>query len=159
VPLPLLRLVIDTNTLLRGLLSNTSAAASVVAAAEQRRFVTLLSRDVLAEYRAVLTDSRVIERFPSLSGKRVEVTLARLRFCGDYIRHISTRFDFPRDQRDAKFIELAIQGGATHMVSCDNDLLSLRTGHTDASKRFRQQLSGLSVLRPAEFIARFDFQV
>ncbi|MGH7178975.1 MAG: hypothetical protein ACREJC_16480 [Tepidisphaeraceae bacterium] len=43
--------------MLRGLLSDTSAAARVLGAAESRAFVTLVNRPVLAEYRAVLTDA------------------------------------------------------------------------------------------------------
>ena len=140
------RLVLDTNTLLRGVVSETSAAAKLLVAAEERRFVTLLSRPALAEYRAVLTDPTIVRRFPNLSENRVRITLARLRFCGDYIRNPSIHFEYVRDKRDAKFIELAIAGRATHIVSCDFDLLSLPTGRTEASRRFRQRLPNVHVL-------------
>jgi putative PIN family toxin of toxin-antitoxin system len=154
-----LRLVLDTNVVVRGLASESSAAAKVISAAEQRRFVTLLSRSVVAEYAAVLTDPDLCERFPSLSGGRVGVTLARLRFVGDYLRRISPQFAFPRDQRDAKFIELAIAGRATHIVSCDQDLLSLPIGRTDAARRFRQRLPGVQALEPGDFLARLGAQL
>jgi putative PIN family toxin of toxin-antitoxin system len=147
--------VLDTNVLLRGLISDTSAASRILAAAEQRRFVTLLSRPVVSEYRAVLTDEEIVARFPSLSQKRVMLTLLRLRYCGDYLRQTGVRFEFPRDERDSKFIELAIAGRASHMVSSDSDLLSLPGGRTDACRRFRQRLPGVHVLQPDEFIARF----
>ena len=48
----MLRVVLDTNTLLRGLVSRSSPAAQVRRAAEARLFVTLLSKPVLDEYRA-----------------------------------------------------------------------------------------------------------
>jgi predicted nucleic acid-binding protein len=49
-------------------------------------------------------------------------------------------------------IELAISGKATDIVSADNDLLSLPTGHGDASKRLRQRLPNLRIVSPSEFL-------
>jgi hypothetical protein len=39
---PLLRVVLDTNVMLRGLISPSSAAAEVLAAADKRQFITQL---------------------------------------------------------------------------------------------------------------------
>lgn len=150
------RVVLDTNTLLRGLIAESSVAARVLAAAEERRFVTLLSRQVLAEYRAVLTDPDLLSRFPSLSERRPGVTLARLRYQGDFVRQVVAHFDYPRDQRDAVFIELAIDGRATHIVSYDRDLLSLPSGRSDACKRFRRRLPRVNVMEPQEFLRRIQ---
>jgi hypothetical protein len=47
--------VLDTNTLLRGLVADSSAAARVRRGAERRAFVTLLSKPVIDAYRAILT--------------------------------------------------------------------------------------------------------
>jgi predicted nucleic acid-binding protein len=44
---PALRIVLDTNTLLRGLVAANSAAARVRRAAEARTFITLLSKPVM----------------------------------------------------------------------------------------------------------------
>jgi predicted nucleic acid-binding protein len=52
------------------------------------------------------------------------------------------------------FVELAIVGSATHIVTFDPDLLSLSTDRTDAAKRFRQRLPGIQVLRPGQLIER-----
>jgi predicted nucleic acid-binding protein len=46
VAIPLHRVVIDTNTLLSGIVSDDSAAASVVRAAETRQILPLLSKPV-----------------------------------------------------------------------------------------------------------------
>jgi putative PIN family toxin of toxin-antitoxin system len=145
------RVVLDTNVVLRALVSGDSPAARILGAAESRAFVTLLSRPVLAEYRAALTDAETVERFPSLSRRRVDLTLARLRFISDYLRDPRTRFSYPRDPRDAKFIELAIAGRATHIISGDRDLLALPNGRGEASRRFRQRLPRVSVMTPNEF--------
>ena len=148
-----IRLVLNTNVLLRGLLNLRSAAGKIIQAIEQRSVILLLSKPVLAEYRAVLTDAVFIDRFPELTRERVEVALRRVRYLSEYLRVVRPRFAFPRDPRDEKFIELAIAAEATHIVSSDNDLLALMAGHGgEAGKRLRQRLPGVRVLDPARFV-------
>lgn len=147
-----LRVILDTNVMLRGLVSSTSAAAEVLASADDRQFITLLSRPVIAEYREILLGEELTRRFPSLTRKRVETAIARLRFRGEYLRRVTERFHYPRDPLDAKFIELAIAGRATHLVTHDSDLLDLPHGRDDAAKRFRQRLPNLQVMESMEFI-------
>jgi putative PIN family toxin of toxin-antitoxin system len=149
---PSFRVVLDTNTLLRGLVSGDSAAAAVLRAAERRLFVPLLSKPVLDEYRAVLADAALVARFPEITARLVEVTLRRLRFVGDYVRTPGITFRYARDPGDQKFIELAIALGASHIVTADKDLLSLSTGRGDAARRFRARLPTVRVL-PAEQFA------
>ena len=149
---PIFRVVLDTNTLLRGLVSGDSAAAEVRRAAERRLFVPLLSKPVLDEYRAVLTDAALVARFPEITARLVDVTLRRLRFVGDYVRSPGITFRYPRDPADEKFIESAIALRATHIVSADKDLLSLPTGRSDAARRFRARLPTVRVLPAEQFV-------
>src|SRR5688572_19799314 len=124
----------------------------VLQAIEKRHVVLLLSKPVLAEYRAVLTDPDVVERFPELTIERVEVALRRFRYFGEYLRALRARFDLPRAPRDEMLIELAISGKATDIVSLDKHLLSLPAGHSDAAKRFRQRLPSVHILlRPSSW--------
>jgi putative PIN family toxin of toxin-antitoxin system len=152
---PPFRIVLDTNTLLRGLVTSSSAAAKVRRAAEQRAFIPLLSKPVLDEYRAVLTDDALIHRFPEITPELVEITIRRLRFIGDYLRSPTVRFEYSRDTRDQKFIELAIGLKATHILSSDQDLLSLSHSEKDAGKRFRQRLPGVEVLDAGSFLRKY----
>jgi uncharacterized protein len=145
------RVVLDTNVLLRGVLNARSAAGRLVDACDSREFLLLLSRPLLAEYRAVLAHPEIVSRHPELTLERVELVLKRLRYVGD-ILSCHSRFEFARDPKDEKLIELAIDGRATHIVTADNDLLSLPTGRRDASKRFRQRLRDVQILTPAEFV-------
>jgi putative PIN family toxin of toxin-antitoxin system len=149
---PQLRVVLDTNTLLRGLVSAGSAAATVRRAAERRAFVPLLSKPVLDEYRAVLSDPAIVAKFLELTPELVEITMSRLRYVGDYVRAPRAMFEYRRDARDQKFIELAISLGATHILSFDKDLLSLPASRTEAGTRFRQRLPSVRVLAPGEFL-------
>jgi putative PIN family toxin of toxin-antitoxin system len=151
-----LRLVLDTNVLLAGLTSESSASQRIVDGLQSRRAVPLVSREVLAEYRAVLLHPEIISRFEHLNAKRVLLALERLRFVADVYSDLRVKFSFPRDPRDAKFIELAIAGEATHIITLDRDLLSLPASRTDAGKRFRQRLPKIHVLRPAELLDQFE---
>jgi len=149
-----LRVVIDTNTLLRGVLSEMSAAAKVRRAAEDRAIIPLLSKPVLDEYRAVLSRPHLLERFPAITAEKIAFLIQRLLFIGEYVRMPTARFEYRRDPLDAKFIELAIELKATHIVSADKDLLSLPRGRGDAAKRFRSRLPGTEVLEAHDFLAR-----
>lgn len=117
--------------------------------------IPLLSKPVLDEYRSVLADAELVERFPGLTPKLVELSIRRLRFVGEYVRSPNARFDFPRDRRDAKFIELAISLNATQILSSDRDLLSLPGGQGEASRRFRQRLPGADVMDTGTFMRQF----
>ena len=149
------RVVLDTNVMLRGFASDTSVAARLIEAAESRRFITLLSKPVLNEYVTILTDPDLHKRLPSLSHSRIELALRRLRFVGDYQQPVKARFLFPRDRRDEKFLELCISGQATHLLTHDNDLLSLPGAHSDAAKRLRQRSPSLQIMMPAIFVDNY----
>jgi putative PIN family toxin of toxin-antitoxin system len=146
------RLVIDTNTLLRGVLSETSAAAKLRRAAERRVVIPLLSKPVLDEYRAVLGHPSLQERFPELAAKDIAYLIKRLLFIGEYVRAPRAHFELPRDPRDEKFVGLAIEFSATDIISSDKDLLSMPESKSDAGKRFRQRLPGVKVTEAGDFL-------
>ena len=150
------RVVLDTNILLRGLINIHSAAGQVVDACDRRKALLLLSRPVLAEYRAVLTAPEITQRYPELTEEKVEVALRRLTYVADVVRSMRTKFEYSRDPKDEKFIELAIAGGASHIVTGDHDLLALSSGKGEATKRLRQQAPSLRVLAPGEFIRTIE---
>lgn len=111
---------------------------------------------MLAGYRAVLLHPTITNRFANLTRRRVELALHRLRYVADEYRIARLRFELDRDPRDAMFVELAIAGEATHLVTTDADLLTLPTARTDAGKRFRQRLPNLSVQTPQHFIEEWE---
>lgn len=122
----------------------------------EARVLLLLSRPVQAEYRRVLGSPAMVRRNPEITREAVELVLRRLRYIGEYLGHVGVSFRFDRDRDDEPFIELAIAGAASHVVTGDNDLLSLTAGHDDASRRFRQRLPGIHVLRPAAFLRELE---
>jgi len=108
----------------------------------------------MSEYRAVLLHPDILSRFSELTPKRVISALHRLRYVADEVDSSSVRFELPRDPNDAMFVELAIAGSATHIVTLDADLLTLPNSRADAGKRFRQRLRKTTIVRPGEFIAQ-----
>lgn len=152
MPLAGIRLIVDTNTLLRGLAKRASTSGRIVDAIEARRVLLLTSRQVIDEYRVILLDPLILDRFPPLSPRFVEATIRSLVYLSDYFGKVPTRFELPRDRRDEKFLSLAIAGKATHLITFDKDLLSLTTSHGEAAKRLRQRCPGLQIVMPADFM-------
>ena len=104
---------------------------------------------MLDEYRRVLRHLMAWDE--SITDFQIESLLRKLRYLGEYYRQVSSTFEFARDPTDAKMIELAIEGNATHLITYDQDLLSLPGSRTDAGKRFRQRLRHLWVGRSDDF--------
>jgi putative PIN family toxin of toxin-antitoxin system len=153
-PLDCPRLVLDTNIVLRGVANADSAAGRVLRMCDLRVVMIILSKSVLAEYRAVLRNPDVVGHHSAITPQSVELLLRRLRYVSDWHAPVPARFRFARDPGDEPFIELAIAGRATHLITFDNDLLSLPRGFSDAARRFRQRLPSAKIIDPAEFLKR-----
>lgn len=150
------RLVLDTNTLLSGLANRNSASGQLLKHCENRQVLLLMSRPVQIEYFRVLGSAEILRRNPEITWQSIDLVLRHLRYFGLYFGHVTARFRLDRDPNDQPFVELAIEGSASHLVTNDKDLLSLARGHDDAAKRLRQRLPNLRILRAAEFLREFD---
>lgn len=150
---PGLRIVLDTNCLLRGLAKPDSAAGNILDLIDSAHALLLTSPRVIQEYRIILNDPGIIARHPTLSATSVEFSLRRLIYYSEQFKQIRTRFSFPRDPKDEKFLLLSIEGKASHLITFDEDLLQLAVGHDDAAKRLRQRAPNLRIQTPAEFLA------
>ena len=147
-------LVLDTNTLVRGFIHESGASGRLLQACKARRIITLLSKPVIAEYREILNDTELVGTDPDVAAA-VRDLLDALCFVGEYVSPVRARFELPRDPDDAIFIELAIAGRATHIVTHDRDLLSLPASRTEAGKRFRQRLPRTKVVTAASFLLNY----
>ena len=61
-------------------------------------------------------------------------------------------FNYLRDPKDEKYINVAVEAEASYIVSHDQDLLDLMTGHTGECKDFRRRFRSLKIIEPAEFL-------
>ena len=152
MPVKPVRVILDTNVVVRGIGNHLSPSGRVLELCDQRMIVPLVSRAVIREYREILNDPQVIQHYPQVNPRMVESHLKRLAYLADMIRQVNIRFPFPRDPKDAKFIELAIAGNAGIIITCDRDILSLPEGADDVSRRFRRRLPVIQVLRPDIFL-------
>jgi putative PIN family toxin of toxin-antitoxin system len=152
VPASDYRVVLDTNILVRAFINPNSSSGQILFLCEARQVIPLLSHDVLREYCAILKHPAIVERYPQLERPEIEFSLERLTYVSDFYRDTKAKFQFERDPKDAPLIELAIAGRATHLISVDQDLLSLPKGRDDAARRFRQRLPRVQVMKPADFL-------
>ncbi len=86
----------------------------------------LLSFAVLAELDEVLSRKH-FRRY--LDEEDIRSFLAALTRTGQWVE-VDVEIRVCRDSRDDKFLELAVSGGATHLVTGDSDLLALNPFRT-----------------------------
>ena len=131
-------IVIDTNVLISAGLLPESKTAQVLALAVEH-FVIAQNQDTWHELETRIARSK-FDRYFSESGRlRHLVAIAQL------IQHfeLTTEVSVSRDKTDDKFIALAIDSGATILISGDPDLKDVKT------------YKGIEILSPAQFFERY----
>ncbi len=117
-----MRLVLDTNVLVSAVLSPNSIPAKVLSWGEDNG-VILYSSDTLAEILSVLERPKFSKYVDSDDIKGLSI---RIRVSWFFVP-ILQKVNLCRDAKDDKFIELALNGGATYLISGDTDLLILNS--------------------------------
>jgi len=110
-----MKVVIDTNIIISAILKNRTPEQVILFIAEQNKSEWLVSSDILIEYKAVIHRPKfklppdIIEKWLMLFDLRTV--------------HIDVEIelDFPRDQKDAKFLACAIAGSANFLITGDKD--------------------------------------
>jgi putative PIN family toxin of toxin-antitoxin system len=108
-----MRVVIDTNVLVSAALKDRDPELVVLFVAENPDFEWIVSRGIIDEYIEVLSrkkfglSAEIKDRWRSL--------LLRATTCVETIDTV----DFPRDQKDARFLACAISGGAAFFITGD----------------------------------------
>ena len=122
--LPALRVVLDTQVLLRGAVARTESLTSKIYDAwREGRLTLLLSEPIAAEVEEVLLRPEVLQKLHlNPIEARALVTLVRRRAL--FVTPV-TPIRQSRDPADDKFLECAVAGEADYIVSADHDLLSL----------------------------------
>lgn len=139
----MLRAVVDTNTLVSGLISPLGAPARIVHHWQQGDFLLLTSPVLLDELRRVLEYPRIADRLGWSSAERRR-----------FLDHLTTlalltpgTLRLPgatRDPQDDPVVACAVEGGADCIVSGDDDLLALRV------------YQGVRIVTPREFLALLE---
>ena len=128
--------VLDTNvTVSAALLPQSTPRRAFHQVLEQG--ISLISLATLAELNAVLRRPR-FDRYLR-EEDRLEFLAALVR--ESELVEVTAAVSVCRDPKDDKFLELALSGAATHIISGDDDLLALHP--------FR----GIAILSPHDFVA------
>jgi predicted nucleic acid-binding protein len=65
---------------------------------------------------------------------------------------VRRQFHFSRDPTDEPYLDLAAAVKADYLVTRDEDLLTLMTGHSAFCKEFRQKTRPLAIMDPVVFL-------
>ena len=120
-----MKVVLDTNVLVSGLMLPDSVPGRIVAAWRGAQFELAMSEPLLDEIGRVLS-------YPKIQGRlrwgQDEITrfLLLLRFKADIVDITSEKASVPRDPGDDPVLATLLAAGADCLVSGDSDLLVLR---------------------------------
>ena len=121
----MLRVVIDTNVIVSGILSRKGAPAEILNAWRQRRFLLLGSPAIVAEVRAVLRYPRIRKKYP-LNDEEIDQTITLLEHDALLVPGgADVTGSVPADPKDEMFLACALDGEADVIVSGDHHLLDL----------------------------------
>lgn len=116
----MIKIVIDTNIFVSALLFENSLPFQVVKLAEKKGTI-LFSETTLGELKQVLNRKK-FDKYVTLQER--EAFFLKLMMTGENVL-IHRNIKACRDEKDNKFLELAVNGKADFIITGDNDLLVL----------------------------------
>jgi hypothetical protein len=123
----MLRIAIDTNVIVSGILSRKGAPAELLNAWRERRFLMLTSPAVIAELRAVLQYPHIRKKY-TLSDNEIEQTITLLEHDALLVTgEAKVAGSVPDDPKDEMVLACAVDGEADVIVSGDHHLLDLES--------------------------------
>ena len=129
-----MRVVIDTNLWLSGLMLPGSVPGHIVRAASMAQITAVLSEPMLQELRLALHYRRIRPRI-ALSDEELERYLAELHYMAEVVDITGSTARVPRDRRDDIVLATWLASGADYLLTGDEDLLSLRPEHAILTAR------------------------
>ena len=122
----MLRVVIDTNVIVSGILSRKGPPADILNAWRERRFLLLISPAIVAEVRAVLRYPRIRKKYP-LSDREIDQLISLFEHDALLLPGgADVAGSVTADPKDEIFLACALDGGADTIVSGDHHLLDLK---------------------------------
>lgn len=147
------RVVFDCMVFLQGAARRGGPAARCIDAALDGTVELLVSAEVLAEVADVLTRPELQRKFPALSDEAVREFLRLITASSTPIDPVTSYFEYPRDTKDEPYLNVAISGAATYIVSRDNDLLDLMNSNSADGQRLRNAAPRLQIVDPIAFLS------
>ena len=135
----MMRVVIDTNVVLSGLIKPDSVPGHVLRACRDGSFRFVLSEFLLEEIAVTLARPKIQALVPWPAAQINRFVLEQRAFC-DVVEPADLDFKYPRDPDDIPVLATLIASGADMLVTGDRDLLALREQYP--------------IETPAEFVRR-----
>ena len=133
------RIVVDTNVIVSAALKKHSTPRSVLSFVLEHDTL-LVSEETLAELGEVLRRPK-LDKYSRIEDR---INFLRALIGKAAVVPISSYITDCPDPKDNKFLELAIDGKATHIVSGDGDLLDMNP------------YRGIEIISPADFMKSFS---
>lgn len=138
-----LRVVLDTNIFINGLIAPTGAPRQLLGLWEQGRIILLTSSAFISEVERILHRDHIWEKY-HLSEEQISTLLLRLKQTTESVTPLSPLSLHSRDPKDDKLLALALGRNADYLITGDNGLLVL-----DGEPTF----ANLRIITPAAFLA------
>jgi len=116
-----MRVVIDTNVLVSAAISDRNPEAVILLVVANPEFEWVVSAEILSEYKEVLSRGRL--RLTQEQKERWYKLLDEVTI----LIEVNIDIDFPRDQKDAKFLACAIAAEADFLITGDRDFSEVQT--------------------------------
>lgn len=116
-----MRVVIDTNVLVSAAISDRNPEAVILFVVANPEFEWVVSAEILSEYKEVLSRGRL--RLTQEQKERWYKLLDEVTI----LIEVNIDIDFPRDQKDAKFLACAIAAEADFLITGDRDFSEVQT--------------------------------
>ncbi|HEX6287829.1 MAG TPA: putative toxin-antitoxin system toxin component, PIN family [Herpetosiphonaceae bacterium] len=110
-----MKVIIDTNVVISAALKDRNPEHVILFVVQHPAFEWIASQEILDEYIGVLHRPKF--RLPEVILQRWMVMFTHLVMCVD----VQKTVDFPRDQKDAKFLACAIAADAEYLITGDRD--------------------------------------
>jgi putative PIN family toxin of toxin-antitoxin system len=107
----------------------------------------VVSPDILAEVRDVLSRPKTLRKFPTLTDEAVNLFMRDIESLSVTLADVPPTFILDRDPKEEPCINLALATGARYLASRDKDLLDL-LGDGD----FRRRFPDLTILNHASLL-------
>jgi putative PIN family toxin of toxin-antitoxin system len=145
------RVVFDCNIFFQALISPAGPAGQAFDAVVDGSCLLFVSEFIFDELKDITSRPHLTARF-SLTVERVALFLELIAAIATAVADVPAVFEFPRDPKDARYVDLALAARAKLIVSRDLDLLSLTDPATPEGRDFRARFPDMQILTPTELL-------
>ena len=146
------QVVFDCMIYLQALVSEMGPAAALLRLVDDQEISLFLSYEILEEIHDVLSRPKIRQKNVHITDDRIAAFVTRIAEKATIIDNVPQHFNFMRDPKDEKYINLAVEVEANYIISRDRDLLDLMTGYSEECKEFRRRFRPLKVIEPVSFL-------